>query len=100
MRGSEADRLANELTSAAAAGDTARAKLLLQNGADVNHANRFGRTPVQVTLLYHTHLSVCFTCSTHYTKIITLYIFMNFIDYCFIIFIIIIVVVVIIVYVL
>ncbi|MCJ8730152.1 hypothetical protein PDJAM_G00180740 [Pangasius djambal] len=51
MRAAEADRLANELTSAAAAGDTARAEVLLQNGAEVNRANRFGRTPVQVMMM-------------------------------------------------
>lgn len=51
MRAAEADRLANELTSAAAAGDTARAENLLLNGADVNRANRFGRTPVQVMMM-------------------------------------------------
>ncbi|KAF4090779.1 hypothetical protein AMELA_G00056350 [Ameiurus melas] len=51
MRAAEADRLANQLTSAAAAGDTARAELLLLNGAEINRANRFGRTPVQVMMM-------------------------------------------------
>ncbi|KAB5581309.1 hypothetical protein PHYPO_G00174090 [Pangasianodon hypophthalmus] len=51
MRAAEEDRLANELTSAAAAGDTERAELLLQNGAEINRANRFGRTPVQVMMM-------------------------------------------------
>ncbi|TTT79200.1 hypothetical protein Baya_16317 [Bagarius yarrelli] len=58
MRAAEADRLANELTSAAAAGDTARAELLLLNGADVNRANRFGRTPVQRDCITHNATAV------------------------------------------
>lgn len=60
MRAAEADRLADELTSAAAAGDTARAELLLQNGADVNRTNRFGRTAVQVKRwILHRLYSIC-----------------------------------------
>ncbi|KAG7333613.1 hypothetical protein KOW79_002020 [Hemibagrus wyckioides] len=51
MRAAEADRLADELTSAAATGDTVRAEILLQSGAEVNRANRFGRTPVQVMMM-------------------------------------------------
>lgn len=37
-----------ELTSAAATGNTERVKILLQNGANVNGVNRFQRTPLQV----------------------------------------------------
>ncbi|XP_053358778.1 cyclin-dependent kinase inhibitor 2A [Clarias gariepinus] len=51
MRAAKTDNLADELTSAAAVGDTVLARLLLRNGADVNRANRFGRTPVQVMMM-------------------------------------------------
>ncbi|KAM9501224.1 cyclin-dependent kinase 4 inhibitor B-like [Clarias gariepinus] len=57
MRAADADRLAHELTSAAAGGDTARAELLLRDGADVNRENRFGRTPVQVMMMGSEHMA-------------------------------------------
>lgn len=40
--------LEDELASAAANGNTGRVGRLLQNGADANAANSFGRTPLQV----------------------------------------------------
>lgn len=39
---------ANRLSSASARGDLAEVEMLLQNGADVNANNVFGRTPLQV----------------------------------------------------
>lgn len=39
---------ANRLSSASARGDLAEVEMLLQNGADVNENNVFGRTPLQV----------------------------------------------------
>ncbi|KAF7710014.1 cyclin-dependent kinase 4 inhibitor B [Silurus meridionalis] len=57
MRAADADRLADELTSAAAAGDTARAQLLLQNGAQPNRKNRYGRTSVQVMMMGSVHMA-------------------------------------------
>ncbi|KAG9275760.1 cyclin-dependent kinase 4 inhibitor B-like isoform X1 [Astyanax mexicanus] len=41
----------DELATAAANGDTARTRELLDNGADVNGTNRFGRTPIQVMMM-------------------------------------------------
>ncbi|XP_076150852.1 cyclin-dependent kinase 4 inhibitor B [Alosa pseudoharengus] len=40
-----------ELTSAAATGNTERVNILLQNGVDVNGVNRFQRTPLQVMMM-------------------------------------------------
>lgn len=40
--------LEDELTTAAANGNTARVEYLLRDGAQVNGLNRFGRTAVQV----------------------------------------------------
>ncbi|XP_064789281.1 cyclin-dependent kinase 4 inhibitor C-like [Oncorhynchus masou masou] len=42
---------ANRLSSASARGDLAEVEMLLQNGADVNANNVFGRTPLQVMKL-------------------------------------------------
>ncbi|XP_055717202.1 cyclin-dependent kinase 4 inhibitor C-like [Salvelinus fontinalis] len=42
---------ANRLSSASARGDLAKVEMLLQNGADVNANNVFGRTPLQVMKL-------------------------------------------------
>lgn len=42
----------DELTKAAATGDTCRVQLLLSNGANVNSVNRFGRTPIQVGYVF------------------------------------------------
>ncbi|XP_048832270.1 cyclin-dependent kinase 4 inhibitor C [Brienomyrus brachyistius] len=42
---------ANKLTSASARGDLSEVETLLQSGADVNKANRFGRTALQVMKL-------------------------------------------------
>ncbi|XP_027008607.1 cyclin-dependent kinase 4 inhibitor B [Tachysurus fulvidraco] len=53
----EADRLSNELSSAAASGLTERAELLLKAGAEVNRANRFGRNPVQVMMMGSEHMA-------------------------------------------
>lgn len=39
---------ANRLTSASARGDLTEVKVILQNGADVNERNMFGRTALQV----------------------------------------------------
>ncbi|KAM6963150.1 cyclin-dependent kinase 4 inhibitor C [Aplochiton taeniatus] len=41
----------NQLSTASAKGDLAAVRLLIQNGADVNSANKFGRTPIQVVKL-------------------------------------------------
>ncbi|KAL6110763.1 cdkn2b [Pungitius sinensis] len=41
----------DELTTAAATGNTADVKTLLQAGASVNGANRFGRTALQVMMM-------------------------------------------------
>ncbi|KAG7278562.1 hypothetical protein CRUP_033430 [Coryphaenoides rupestris] len=41
----------DELSSAAAAGDTAGVERLLREGVDVNGVNRFGRTPLQVMMM-------------------------------------------------
>ncbi|XP_030644032.1 cyclin-dependent kinase 4 inhibitor B [Chanos chanos] len=41
----------DELSSAAATGNTERVRLLLQNGANVNSINTFGRTPIQVMMM-------------------------------------------------
>ncbi|KAK6314095.1 hypothetical protein J4Q44_G00155540 [Coregonus suidteri] len=41
----------NRLSSASARGDLAEVEMLLQNGADVNANNEFGRTPLQVMKL-------------------------------------------------
>ncbi|XP_029994441.1 cyclin-dependent kinase 4 inhibitor B [Sphaeramia orbicularis] len=43
--------LEDDLTTAAANGDTARVESLLQTGAQVNGLNRFGRTAVQVMMM-------------------------------------------------
>ncbi|KAJ8408444.1 hypothetical protein AAFF_G00258580 [Aldrovandia affinis] len=42
---------ANRLTSASARGDLTEVKDIIQNGADVNERNMFGRTPIQVMKL-------------------------------------------------
>ncbi|KAJ8376475.1 hypothetical protein SKAU_G00070550 [Synaphobranchus kaupii] len=42
---------ANRLTSASARGDLTEVKVILQNGADVNERNVFGRTALQVMKL-------------------------------------------------
>ncbi|XP_018591212.2 cyclin-dependent kinase 4 inhibitor B isoform X1 [Scleropages formosus] len=42
---------ADELASAAAAGDAERVAQLLQDGAAVDAVNRFGRTPLQVMMM-------------------------------------------------
>ncbi|KAJ7986621.1 hypothetical protein DPEC_G00341770 [Dallia pectoralis] len=42
---------ANRLSSASARGDLTDVQMLLQNGADVNENNAFGRTPLQVMKL-------------------------------------------------
>ncbi len=40
----------DELTKAAATGNTYHVQLLLSNGVNVNGVNKFGRTPIQVGL--------------------------------------------------
>ncbi|KAK9980960.1 hypothetical protein ABG768_000538 [Culter alburnus] len=47
----------DELTKAAATGNTCRVQLLLSNGANVNSVNRFGRTPIQVMMMGNTPLA-------------------------------------------
>ncbi|KAM4583884.1 cyclin-dependent kinase 4 inhibitor B [Odontesthes bonariensis] len=43
--------LEDDLTSAAAKGDTALVRVLLQKGAEVNRVNCFGRTALQVMMM-------------------------------------------------
>ncbi|XP_016357379.1 cyclin-dependent kinase 4 inhibitor B-like [Sinocyclocheilus anshuiensis] len=43
-----------ELSKAAATGDTERVRVLLSNGVNVNGVNRFGRTPIQVMMMGNT----------------------------------------------
>uniref|UniRef100_A0A673HTP3 Cyclin-dependent kinase 4 inhibitor B-like n=1 Tax=Sinocyclocheilus rhinocerous TaxID=307959 RepID=A0A673HTP3_9TELE len=43
-----------ELSKAAATGDTERVRGLLSNGVNVNGVNRFGRTPIQVMMMGNT----------------------------------------------
>lgn len=43
--------LEDDLTTAAATGNTAAVRQLLQSGADVNGTNRYGRTALQVMMM-------------------------------------------------
>lgn len=47
-----------ELTSAAATGNTERLKMLLQNGANVNGVNSFQRAPLQVGFVFVINVAV------------------------------------------
>ncbi|CAG11498.1 unnamed protein product, partial [Tetraodon nigroviridis] len=49
--------LEDELTAAAAKGDTAQVRLLLGAGAQVNGVNRFGRTALQVMMMGSTSVA-------------------------------------------
>ncbi|KAI7811273.1 cyclin-dependent kinase inhibitor 2A [Triplophysa rosa] len=48
---------ADELTKAAATGNTVRVQFLLSKGVNVNSVNRFGRTPIQVMMMGNTPLA-------------------------------------------
>ncbi|KAA0722300.1 Cyclin-dependent kinase inhibitor 2A [Triplophysa tibetana] len=48
---------AEELTKAAATGNTVRVQFLLSEGVNVNSFNRFGRTPIQVMMMGNTPLA-------------------------------------------
>nr|XP_033771151.1 cyclin-dependent kinase 4 inhibitor C isoform X2 [Geotrypetes seraphini] len=52
-----ADPFGNELTSAAARGDQEQVEILLQNNANVNAKNEFGRTALQVMKLGNTGIA-------------------------------------------
>ncbi|XP_026060223.1 cyclin-dependent kinase inhibitor 2A [Carassius auratus] len=47
----------DELTKAAATGNTYRVQFLLSNGVNVNGVNKFGRTPIQVMMMGNTPLA-------------------------------------------
>nr|XP_055062613.1 cyclin-dependent kinase 4 inhibitor B isoform X2 [Misgurnus anguillicaudatus]XP_055062614.1 cyclin-dependent kinase 4 inhibitor B isoform X2 [Misgurnus anguillicaudatus] len=47
----------DELTKAAATGNTDGVRFLLSKGVDVNIVNRFGRTPIQVMMMGNTPLA-------------------------------------------
>ncbi|XP_043084284.1 cyclin-dependent kinase 4 inhibitor B isoform X2 [Puntigrus tetrazona] len=47
----------DELTKAAATGNTSRVQFLLSNGVDANGVNKFGRTPIQVVMMGNTPLA-------------------------------------------
>ncbi|KAK2908842.1 hypothetical protein QQF64_001201 [Cirrhinus molitorella] len=47
----------DELTKAAATGNTYHVQFLLSNGANVNGVNTFGRTPIQVMMMGNTPLA-------------------------------------------
>lgn len=53
--------LQDELTTAAAKGNTAAAEALLNRGAQVNGTNRFGRTALQVSAVSNSPLSPTYT---------------------------------------
>uniref|UniRef100_A0A673G923 Cyclin-dependent kinase inhibitor 2A-like n=1 Tax=Sinocyclocheilus rhinocerous TaxID=307959 RepID=A0A673G923_9TELE len=47
----------DELTKAAATGNTYHVQFLLSNGVNVNGVNKFGRTPIQVMMMGNTPLA-------------------------------------------
>ncbi|KAK7161801.1 hypothetical protein R3I94_004467 [Phoxinus phoxinus] len=47
----------DELTKAAATGNTCRVQFLLSNRVNVNNVNTFGRTPIQVMMMGNTPLA-------------------------------------------
>ncbi|KAK6494062.1 UNVERIFIED_CONTAM: hypothetical protein FKN15_061643 [Acipenser sinensis] len=48
---------ADNLTKAAATGDTDRVRFLLENGINPNAVNRFGKTPIQVMMMGNTRIA-------------------------------------------